>query len=167
MEITLKNVKIAAFASQETTCFEATLYIDGRRAAVVANDGGGGCNRYRFADRALEARFRAHCAALPPLPADPERGYGPLPMDADLLVGQLLARHEAEKQHRRWCKDAVVFRLKGDEVGTYRSLKTAFTERIRPGLVARYGDALEEILNETIGQVPIPALGAPTPRGRA
>ena len=46
MKIELKNLKYAEFASQETHCFEASLYVDGKRIGVVANDGQGGCNGY-------------------------------------------------------------------------------------------------------------------------
>lgn len=46
MEITLKNIKHSEFASHETHCFEATVYIDGKRAFGVENDGQGGPNNY-------------------------------------------------------------------------------------------------------------------------
>lgn len=46
MEITVKNLKIAEFASEETLCFEATVYIDGVRAFTAYNQGHGGCNMY-------------------------------------------------------------------------------------------------------------------------
>ena len=42
----LKNVKYAAFASEETHCFEATLYVNGKRFCTVSNEGHGGENRY-------------------------------------------------------------------------------------------------------------------------
>lgn len=44
MNITIKNVKYAAFASQETHCFKATLYVDGKPFGYVSNDGHGGCD---------------------------------------------------------------------------------------------------------------------------
>ncbi len=40
----LKNVKYAEFASEETSCYEASLYMDGKKIAVVSNDGHGGCD---------------------------------------------------------------------------------------------------------------------------
>lgn len=46
MKITVKNVKIAQFASEETLCFEASVYLDGKKAFVASNDGRGGCNSY-------------------------------------------------------------------------------------------------------------------------
>lgn len=38
----LKNVKYRQCRSQETPCYEATLYVDGKRFAYVGNDGRGG-----------------------------------------------------------------------------------------------------------------------------
>lgn len=46
MIISIKNVKFSAFASQETYCFEATVYVDGKREFIASNDGQGGCNQY-------------------------------------------------------------------------------------------------------------------------
>lgn len=45
-KIEIKNVKYAAFASEETHCFSAVVYIDGKRAFGVKNDGHGGCDDY-------------------------------------------------------------------------------------------------------------------------
>ncbi len=47
MIITLKNIKHSDFASQETYCFEATVYVDGKRSFIASNDGHGGCDNYR------------------------------------------------------------------------------------------------------------------------
>ena len=45
-EFTIKNLKFAEFASEETLCFEATLYVDGKSVGRVSNDGRGGPNTY-------------------------------------------------------------------------------------------------------------------------
>ena len=44
MKLELKNLKHAEFASQETNCFEAKLYINGVFSATISNDGHGGSN---------------------------------------------------------------------------------------------------------------------------
>ena len=46
MKVTLKNLKVAEFASEETTCFQATVYLDGKRMVGVKNDGHGGCHMF-------------------------------------------------------------------------------------------------------------------------
>lgn len=43
MEITLKNLKVIKCMSEETTCFQATVYVDGKKAGTAQNDGHGGC----------------------------------------------------------------------------------------------------------------------------
>ena len=45
-KIELKNLKHSDFASQETYCFEASVYIDGKKAGTVSNQGCGGCHSY-------------------------------------------------------------------------------------------------------------------------
>lgn len=45
-EITIKNLKYSDFASQETHCFEGTVYVNGKRFCLASNDGHGGCDNY-------------------------------------------------------------------------------------------------------------------------
>lgn len=47
--ITLKNLKYAEFASEETACFEATVYVDGKAFCKAMNGGKGGPNEYHDA----------------------------------------------------------------------------------------------------------------------
>ena len=42
MKLEMKKIKFAAFASQETNCYEATVYKDGKPWALVGNEGHGG-----------------------------------------------------------------------------------------------------------------------------
>lgn len=46
MNITLKSVKYAKFASEETPCFEALVLIDGKPLCHAHNDGHGGADFY-------------------------------------------------------------------------------------------------------------------------
>ena len=45
MKLELKNIKHTAWASEETHCYQASLYVDGKPIAIVSNDGHGGCDR--------------------------------------------------------------------------------------------------------------------------
>ena len=44
MKIELKNFKYAAFASEETLCFTASVYVDGVRTFMASNSGHGESN---------------------------------------------------------------------------------------------------------------------------
>jgi hypothetical protein len=65
-EIVLKGIKHSAFASEETHCYEATLWVDGVKWGTVGNSGHGGCDNFHgfggktWEDiRALEERIKA------------------------------------------------------------------------------------------------------------
>ena len=45
MKLELKNIKHTKWASEETHCYQAALYVDGKPVAIVSNDGHGGCDR--------------------------------------------------------------------------------------------------------------------------
>ena len=46
MKLELKNIKHTSWASEETHCYQASLYVDGKPVAIVSNDGHGGADRY-------------------------------------------------------------------------------------------------------------------------
>jgi hypothetical protein len=154
MKVELKNLKLAEFSSQETACFQATLYINGKKAAIVSNDGQGGCNRYDFNDRQLQCQFHAYCKTLPPLPPDPSLGItSSMEMNADLLVESLMNEFLIHKKLTRVCKKETLFRLEGDPEGAYRSVQAPFSQKVKSFLSQKYGASVIEIANERIGQV--------------
>ena len=50
MDITLKKVKLVESLSEETACFSADVYVDGKLVAPVSNRGQGGPNEVRPAE---------------------------------------------------------------------------------------------------------------------
>lgn len=53
MNITLKNVKRNARLSQETHCFSANVYVDGKKFTEICNAGHGGCDEYDASNEAV------------------------------------------------------------------------------------------------------------------
>lgn len=45
-KIELRNIKHTAWASEETHCYQASLYVDGERWGIVSNQGYGGCDDF-------------------------------------------------------------------------------------------------------------------------
>ena len=136
MNAELRKLKTFQELSRETDAFSAELWIDGKIAAYVENDGGGGSHMIRWVDRshgksAYETAFNAWTKAMPPVPCEDdwaiERGFGPLEMDAELLI-----------------------RLEGDGANEYRTFKPAvkFTPEMGVQLRAKHGAKLIEIINE-------------------
>jgi hypothetical protein len=63
MKLTLKNIKHTEWASEETHCYQAALYVDGKPVAIVSNDGHGGCDR-DYAHPKFEGDYRATMKAV-------------------------------------------------------------------------------------------------------
>ena len=77
MKLELKNIKHTAWASEETHCYQASLYVNGKPVAIVSNDGRGGTDRdyphpkiephtYRFVMTEVHAYFKS----LPNTPSE-------------------------------------------------------------------------------------------------
>ena len=63
----LKNLKIYESMSEETTCFSATLYLDGKKVGELANRGCGGAHEVhldKFERDALEAVANEHYGSV-------------------------------------------------------------------------------------------------------
>ena len=94
MKLELKNIKHTSWASEETHCYQASLYVDGKPVAIVSNDGRGGADRdyrhptfkeeseasgvqpYAFGYRAKMAEVHEYFDGLPPSPFSYEGADG-------------------------------------------------------------------------------------------
>lgn len=75
MKLELKTIKFYEKMSEETNCFQAKLYINGKYCADVKNDGKGGCTDIRvvysenqdkfMANKKAVADAEAYCKTLP------------------------------------------------------------------------------------------------------
>ena len=164
MEAELRKLKVCDGMSRETTAFNAELWIDGKLAAHVENDGGGGSNFIRYVDRnhgksAYETAFNAWTEAMPPVPVEDEwptmdgfqpAYHGPLKMDAELWIGEEVERIALEQQLRRACGRNTLIRLEGDAANEWRTFKPAmkFTPEVGAQLRTKHGAKLLEIINE-------------------
>ena len=74
MELELKNIKHTAWASEETHCYQASLYVDGKPLAIVGNAGSGGPDyehphsRFKGDFQARMSEVREYFTTLPTIP---------------------------------------------------------------------------------------------------
>lgn len=153
MHITLKNIKHSAFASEETECFQATIYIDGKSTGTtVSNRGCGGCNDYHGGN-AYE-RLTQYAKMLPDIETDiknPDGSMFTYRPDADSIVDHALNNYLMDKELRQLCKTKVCFRIPGQAYadGEYHSFKAKYTPEYKQQLVKKYGPEVF-ILNESL-----------------
>ncbi len=146
MKAELKNVKVNNQLSEETICFSAALYVEGKKTALIQNRGHGGSDEIaQIFDKPLFDKFKAWVKSLPPEPSE----YGsPLDMDLDLYVGKLLSDWEQHKQIKRWSKAKTIFRLKSDKVDAYRTWGLPYSPVVKDAIVKKYGDKIEVIYDQ-------------------
>ena len=68
MKLELKNIKFYESMSEETNCFQADLFINGKKIADVKNQGQGGPTDYRVLDFKNQQILRdaeAFCLTFP------------------------------------------------------------------------------------------------------
>ena len=128
MKIEIKNLKINERLSEETLCFSATVYVDGKRAFEACNRGHGGANEYHGDYDAAAA----YAATLPPYTSE----VGSLPYDLDMLIGDLIEAAQLERALKRDLKRVVFV-----DNGKYFLTKADATPDMIAAVVKRYPTA--------------------------
>ena len=111
MKVELKNIKYSAFASEETNCYEATIYIDGKKVGHVKNSGTGGCdNIYPYE---VERQINEYAKTLPPRVAkfiDPQTGKEfVFNQTAETIFGDLMDDYLCGKDLKKALSKKIVF----------------------------------------------------------
>jgi|ETNmetMinimDraft_26_1059896.scaffolds.fasta_scaffold34952_4 hypothetical protein len=146
--ITVKNLKVAEFASEETLCFQATVYVDGKRAFLASNEGHGGPTNFdplKFSKPEV-ARFRALVADLAKWAKTLPKGTAHLDVYdqcLESLVDDAVQKAQDEKRLRKLLKKGTIWtQANGQraEIRAYRCSPSdpgfrAFVERDFPGAV--------------------------------
>lgn len=116
---------LRTFTGMEGSGYNATLYADGKRVALLIDDASGGPLDVRSigtaGDKVL-ADITALCLTLPH-----EKHFDDLPAMAvtrDLYLEELVNHAEMARKVERLRQKGVVFRLKSDNDGTFRSVNT-------------------------------------------
>lgn len=118
MNIELKKLKISLAFSEETTCFQADVYVDGVHMGYASNRGHGGNTNITFVNGQKELYFKAvkYCASLPKHQSE----FGPMDMDLEFFIDLLVEKEDHKKQEqanaRRLLRDydkGIVIGVKG------------------------------------------------------
>ena len=149
MHIELKKVKFHEDMSDETNCFSAELWTDGKKLAIVSNSGQGGSNNYDFNMTIDGTRWNAFSEWCKAQPHEFDFLYEDQVVDtlfSEWLKADDIRRQKA--QMKRWCRTQTVFRLKGDKPDSWHVVKCLYTPAVKEYMVKKYGDRIECIANE-------------------
>jgi len=112
MKLELKNVKHAEFASQETHCFEAKLYVDGVFSPQISNEGRGGSNYVWWekgvpiSEKQIEEYLTTNVDTLDPTH---NKEWSDLRYDLEIWVGNELNRILTSRKLKRDLKKKIIF----------------------------------------------------------
>ena len=90
MKIELRHLEYCDWVSQETDCFRADLWIDGKAFGRVSNDGQGGAHRYSHP--AARQILETEAERLPSFVYEMNGETMSVPHDADSLVSRLVCQ---------------------------------------------------------------------------
>ena len=107
MKIELKALKYSDFASQETHCFQANIYIDGKMRGWAANDGRGGMTNIQPND--LWAEIKQHTDKIPPTVYKYGDQEMSLEASPDSYIDELVTLALHEKDLKRAMKSKILF----------------------------------------------------------
>jgi len=153
MKLTLKNVKIHHDMSDETLCFSATVYADGKRAGVASNRGCGGPNFYDWhIDPKLGAEIEAWAQSqtiMLKASWDEDLPEWELTFDKlDHFIDQLLDEWQEEKWLKSKCRTKTLIKLGDTAENAWLIYNEKFSQDLKTWLENRHGDNLVEIANE-------------------
>ena len=110
MKIELKNIKHSEWGSEETNCFQANIYLNGKLVGFCDNDGKGGCtsyNRVPNVDYKVIQEMEEYCKSLPPVEYDSHLKEGKkftIDMNLENYLDNLLSDHLKAKDKAKLTK---------------------------------------------------------------
>jgi hypothetical protein len=131
MEIELKNIKRSEMASQETHCYSATIYVNGKKAGTVDNDGYGGCDNLHWDDSVFGKSVEDWAASQPKIKTE----YGEMSYDLELLFGKLVDEWLLTKELTRNLKKGLLVRDADTKAGSWRIFNSALSQTIPQGML--------------------------------
>lgn len=153
LNIELRKVQFAAFASEETNCYTAEVYVNGKRLGHCHNEGHGGPTSVE--PRNLNEHLDAYGATLPltvstiPDKDDPT-GFFTYQPDAENICDDLFEKwqeaKEAERQVKKLQRDLqtkVIFTVKGKKgIYTTKKLEAARLKEVIEKRLVRDADII-------------------------
>jgi hypothetical protein len=116
--IELKNIKHTAWMSEETHCYQATLYVDGVKWGIVSNAGHGGCDDF-YGEARSDGDLRVLNDQIKETYEPYEYEGTALKQNLEMVCGDLVNQWLRDKDFNRAMKSKVLF-TKPDTQGVWQ-----------------------------------------------
>ena len=164
MNLELKNIKFSEWASEETNCYQASLYCDGKPLAIVSNEGKGGAdNQYRHSAFKKENFRKSFFDMLTEIDdyfkGQPKKKYNDfelnfeLNMDLELWCSEQVERHLQAKDLKRKLKKGSVIKQFKKVIFWKHHLDTEFLKMHYPKAIILNDLPFEKALDNFMGDL--------------
>ncbi len=114
MKIELKNLKVNAMFSEETTCFKADVFVNGKKVAYAENDGRGGCTYYHHYEnqQGVVRLAEDYCKTLPKQVINFGNEIHEFDQSLESVIDDLVFTKEKEKEQKKidkLCENNIVW----------------------------------------------------------
>lgn len=151
----MKAIKLAQWKSQETYCYDATVYLDGKPFAMVGNDGHGGCD-YQHEHPKFKGEFYPTLKKLDEefakLPYTDVGKYKNVPegfkQTFDRWCNEQVGLYELDKEIKRTLKNNIVAQIieENEEKVVQWKIQKGYEQRLRDMIMKKHPDA--KIVND-------------------
>ena len=138
MKIEIKNVKINKMFSEETICFKADIYINGKKIAYAENDGHGGStfyNAYDVKGREVLKDAEEYAKTLPSIKYNYDDKIHEFPMTLEHFIDTAIddvfngkQKAKQEKKINKITEKAIVFGIPNGSTYRYIQFKNTIKE---------------------------------------
>ena len=120
MELKLKSIKVLLSASEETFCYEAVVYKDGKKIGFVTNEGRGGCDHQHIDSETLN-EINEWCKTN--LPTWTSYDGEQVPTDFEMFCNKQIQLHLDKKELKKLLKKVAIYDKSKNKIYTYHSYK--------------------------------------------
>lgn len=110
MKIEVKNIKVNMMFSEETICFKADLYLDGKKVGHCENDGHGGDTNYYGTKQFFSddiKKMEEYCKTLPKIKYGDNEWENSLSWFIDETIEKYVNEREKKKFQKKMEKDML------------------------------------------------------------
>ena len=124
MKLQLKNIYLNERFSEETNCFKADLFVNGKKIAYCENDGHGGCTNYQAYKVELLETLKSvedFCLTLPPMVYDWNGKQMVIKMNLEHWIDKEIEATLIKKQEKKIDKDCAKAICYGNDYAYYKT----------------------------------------------
>ena len=152
MKFDFKNLKKFT-GGLDGLIWSATMYIDGKKACNVLDEGNGGGLHLTWHSKELQTQFHNHVQSLPlDMTADKRLYPNGYKKSEDVVICELVDNHEnAQKTKntiKRWSKTKTIFTMVQDPEDTYQNITVPFSEKVKEAILKKYGEGISKIYDQ-------------------